>query len=499
LERGAEGDVALLAPGRPQLTYSRLRAQVGRVAESLGAFGFRPDDRIAVVLSNGPELATAFLGVSCATTCAPLNTAYRAEEYEFYLSDLGARGVIVSAGDESEAPWAARRLGIPVIELSAYDDGPAGTFELDAPHVAQGTSGLPARDPDDVALVLHTSGTTARPKLVPLRQRNLAASANHVANTLGLSPHDRSLNVMPLFHIHGLVGVVLASLMAGSTVVCSPGFNPFTFYKWAKEFRPTWYSAVPSMHQAILARSSHNMDVVADLPLRFVRSSSAALAPRVIAELEDVFGVPAIDSYGMTEAAHQITSNPLPPDNRKPGTVGAAAGPDVAIMDERGTILAPGKTGEVVIRGPNVTSGYENAPEENVRAIVLGWLRTGDQGAIDHDGYLRLSGRLKEIINRGGEKVSPVEVDAVLLDHPAVAQAAAFPKPHRSLGEEVAAAVVLRDGQTIDPQELRKFVAEHLASFKVPRKIVFVDEIPKGPTGKLQRSVLAEKLGLTGE
>jgi oxalate---CoA ligase len=495
LEAGSGKDVALRAPGRPSLTYERLRSHIGQVMEWLGSLGVARTDRVAIVLPNGPELATTFLSVASAATSAPLNPAYRAEEYEFYLNDLGARALIVGTDDESEAPRVAKKLGVPIIELAVPDDAPAGVFELQGSAGGR-RGGVSEPDPDDVALVLHTSGTTGRPKVVPLRHRNLTASAGHISRTLSLTPEDRCLNVMPLFHIHGLVGVVLASLLSGAEVACSPGFSAFTFFKLVKEFVPTWYSAVPSMHQAILTRAGRHSDVIENAPMRFVRSSSAALAPRVMSELEATFGAPAIDSYGMTEASHQMTSNPLPPSDRKPGTVGKAAGPEVAIMDDHGKILAPGDTGEVVIHGPNVTTGYENAPEANAQAMTSGWLRTGDQGSFDDDGYLRLSGRLKEIINRGGEKISPVEVDAVLLEHPAVAQAAAFPTPHRYLGEDVAAAVVLREGQTVDLQDLRTFVADHVAAFKVPRKIIVVNEIPKGATGKLQRSGLAQQLGL---
>jgi acyl-CoA synthetase (AMP-forming)/AMP-acid ligase II len=233
--------------------------------------------------------------------------------------------------------------------------------------------------------------------------------------------------------------------------------------------------------------------------LRLVRSSSAALAPQVMARLEAVFRAPVIEAYGMTEAAHQMASNPLPPRQRKPGSVGVAAGPEVAIMDPAGRLLAAGETGEVVIRGDNVTSGYLANPQANAAAFSEGWLRTGDQGWMDEDGYLRLTGRLKEIINRGGEKISPREVDEALLDHPAVAQVVTFALPDEKLGEEVAAAIVLRDGAAATEAEIRDFARARLAAFKVPRRVVFVPEIPKGPTGKMQRIGLAEKLRLPGQ
>jgi acyl-CoA synthetase (AMP-forming)/AMP-acid ligase II len=301
---------------------------------------------------------------------------------------------------------------------------------------------------------------------------------------------------MPLFHIHGLMAATLASLAAGAQVSCTPGFNALRFFGWLDEVRPTWYTAVPTMHQAILARAERNREILARSRLRLIRSSSASLPPQVMAELEAAFGAPVIESYGMTEAAHQMASSPLPPRPRKPGLVGVAAGPEVAIMDEAGALLPAGTIGEVVIRGPNVTPGYESNPEANFRAFTHGWFRTGDQGVLDEDGYLRLTGRLKELINRGGEKIAPLEVDEILMDHPAVLQVVTFGMPHPMLGEEVAAAVVLRDGHAATERELRDFAAARLADFKVPRRVVVVPEIPKGATGKLQRIGLAARLGL---
>jgi acyl-CoA synthetase (AMP-forming)/AMP-acid ligase II len=313
---------------------------------------------------------------------------------------------------------------------------------------------------------------------------------------LELAPGDVCLNIMPLFHIHGLIAATLASLSAGAAVCCTPGFNAFRMFAWLEEVKPTWYTAVPTMHQAILQLAPRNAGIIQSARLRFIRSSSASLPAPVMQALEETFNVPVIEAYGMTEAAHQMAANPLPPAPRFPGAVGIAAGPEIATMDADGNLLAPGELGEVVIRGRNVTTGYENNPKANAENFVAGWFRTGDQGIIDEHGYLRLTGRLKEQINRGGEKVSPLEIDAVLLDHPAVAQCLAFAVPHDKLGEDVAAAIVLREGAEATEHELRDFAAVRLAQFKVPRTIVFLDEIPKGATGKLQRIGLAAKLGL---
>jgi oxalate---CoA ligase len=498
LRLGTDDAPAISAPGRPALSYRNLRALISHTLDTLNCWGIGRNDRVAIVLPNGPEMATCFVACAHGTASAPLNPAYRAEEFEFYLSDLNARALIVEAGSTSPAVEVAQRLGVQVIDLVGDPAGPAGQFRLRA------RGNMPAADcdhggfadPSDVSMVLHTSGTTSRPKIVPLSQANLAASATHIRNTLQFTARDCGLNIMPLFHIHGLIAGVLAPLSAGSQVFCTPGFNALKFFAWMDEAHPTWYTAVPTMHQAIVARASHNAEIIRRNPLRFLRSSSSSIPPQVIAELEAIFKAPLIEAYGMTEATHQMASNPLPPGVRKPGSVGLAAGPEIAIMDSAGKLLPRGATGEIVIRGPNVTAGYESNSKANAEAFTDGWFRTGDQGTMDAEGYVSITGRLKEIINRGGEKISPREVDEILMDHPAVTQVVCFGMPHPKLGEEVAAAVVLREGSVANERELQNFVAQRAADFKVPKKILLLDEIPKGATGKLQRIGLAEKLGL---
>jgi acyl-CoA synthetase (AMP-forming)/AMP-acid ligase II len=496
LARADAGATAIAAPGRPSLSYGGLRALVDRALATLNSLGIGRNDRVGIVLANGPEMATCFFSAACGVTTAPLNPAYRAEEFEFYLSDLNAKALIVEHDSTSPAVDVARKLGLRLIDLHAGQL--AGDFNLKArgPEVATPAAQWGPAQIGDQSMLLHTSGTTSRPKIVPLSQRNLCASATHIANTLRFTAADRGLNIMPLFHIHGLIAGVLAPITAGSQVFCTPGFNALKFFAWMDEAAPTWYTAVPTMHQAILSRASKNTEVIKRHPLRFIRSSSSSMPPQVIRELEGVFGAPLIESYGMTEAAHQMASNPLPPAVRKPGSVGLAAGPEVSIMDESGELLPRGAVGEIVIRGPNVTAGYENNPKANAEAFSNGWFRTGDQGVMDSDGYVSLTGRLKEIINRGGEKISPREVDEILMDHPAVAQVVCFGMPHAKLGEEVAAAVVLREGQQATERDLQAFVGQRVADFKVPKRILFMEEIPKGATGKLQRIGLAAKLGL---
>jgi acyl-CoA synthetase (AMP-forming)/AMP-acid ligase II len=490
-----DGAAAIRAPdGRPTLSHAALADLAAATVAWLNAHGIGRNDRVGIVLPNGPEMAAAFLCIGAGATTAPLNPAYRAEEFDFYLSDLNAKAIVLPKGEGGPAREVAERRGIAILELAPGEAAGAFTLSGGAP----GQAAKPGMaEPADIALVLHTSGTTARPKIVPLTQANIAASARHIGTTLRLSPADACLNIMPLFHIHGLIAAVLSSIAAGGAVICTPGFDALRFFRWLDEERPTWVTAVPTMYQAILSRAERNRDIIARARLRFLRSSSSSLPGPVMRELEAVFGCPLVESYGMTEASHQMASNPLE-GVRKPGLVGLPAGPEIAIMDEDGALLPQGAVGEVVIRGPNVTAGYENNPEANAKAFTKGWFRTGDQGMFDPDGYLMLTGRLKELINRGGEKVSPLEVDGVLSAHPAVAQVLTFAMPHAKLGEEVAAAVVLREGATLTERELRDFASKHLADFKVPRKVVFLPEIPKGATGKLQRIGLAEKLGLAG-
>lgn len=494
--RRSPAAAALLAPDRRESSYSDLRHQSEYVVGHLNGIGVGRNDRVAVVLANGPELASAFISVAAAATCAPLNPDYCEAEFDFFLSDLDARALLIRHAAGSPARDVARKRGIPIVELFADKSQPAGTFSLAAVSPASAVNLEPVATgfarPEDDALVLHTSGTTSRPKLVALTHANLLTSADNVRKVLELTPADRCLNVMPLFHIHGLVAGVLASLAAGAGIVCTPGWNQTEFFHWLATFRPTWYTAVPTIHQSVLAASRQG--VPSRHSLRLIRSSSASLPPVLLHGLEGAFNVPVIEAYGMTEASHQMCSNPLPPAERKPGSVGLPAGPDVAVIDEAGNLQGTNVIGEIVIRGGNVTSGYENNPAANQAAFTNGWFRTGDQGYRDQDGYFFLTGRLKELINRGGEKISPREVDEALLAHPAVAQAVAFAVPHPRLGEDIAAAVVLRTPLSATDRELRDFLLERLTAHKVPSRFVFVDAIPKGPTGKLQRIGLFEVL-----
>jgi acyl-CoA synthetase (AMP-forming)/AMP-acid ligase II len=463
------------------ITYESLRRQIMGMAEDLAGMGIRKGDRVANVLPNGFPTIVAFLAGAIAGTAAPLNPAYRFDEFTFYLEDTTAKVLLVPPEGAEDARKAAEHLKIPIYVVQMDEQGNVSIV------------GAPKRvpvartEPDDVALVLHTSGSTGRPKRVPLKHKNLAVSCRNIAETYQLKANDVSLCVMPLFHIHGLVASTLSTFLTGGTVVVPSKFNPMSFWRTLREHGATWYSCVPTIHQLSTARLNEKPEGIEKL--RFVRSCSSALSPALKEKLENLLQVPVLEAYGMTEASHQMCSNPLPPRESKAASVGPGTGVKVGIMDEDGTLLPSGTLGEVVIQGPNVIEGYENNPEANAKSFTNGWFRTGDQGMIDGEGYLHLTARIKELINRGGEKIAPLEIDEVMMTHPCVAEAVAFGMPHPTWGEEVAIAVVLKEPQT--EAMLMEHCKKHLADFKVPKKILIVDKIPRTATGKIQRRAVA--------
>jgi acyl-CoA synthetase (AMP-forming)/AMP-acid ligase II/thioesterase domain-containing protein len=491
---GSSDAAALAAPGRIPLTYAALYAQIHRGVRALNELGVGRGDPIAVLLPQGPEMAVASLAVAAGAVAAPLSPALRESDLEYSFSALDVRAVILQTDVDSPARAIARARGIPIIELSPLPGGSAGEFVLRGDGLPQHSPGG-FSGPDDLGLMLSTSGTTSRPKIVPLSHRNFCSAADNTRASLELTERDCCLNVMPLFHGHGLIAGVMASMMAGASVVCAPGFDALKFFAWMDEFRPTWYTAVPTMHQAVLAEAPRHREIIARTPLRFIRSASAPLPLPLMAELEEVFNVLVTESYGLSEAL-QLTNTPLDLHKRKLGSLGMPGTSEVAIMNQAGKVVGPGEPGEIVCRGPILMAGYFNDAAANERCFTNGWFRTGDLGFLDSDGHLYMTGRLKELINRGGEKVSPQEVDQALMDHPAIVQATTFGIPDPALGEEVAAAVVLRPGMPATAAEIRQFAVTRLAEFKVPRRVLIVPSIPTGPTGKLLRRELAEQLGL---
>ncbi len=486
-----DDNVALTSETNSKLLYGELKLFVNKISRQLAGNGITNKDRAAIILPNGPYMASSFLAISSYMSAAPLNPAYKTNEYEFYLKDLSPKIVIVEPNSKNNVIEVAKKLKIPICEIKIQKDSPPGLFDL-----FEKSSEYSLPEENDEALVLHTSGTTSRPKIVPLTNKNIFSSAVNISKSLELSEIDHCLNIMPLFHIHGLIAILATSMKVGASVCASNGFNAIKFLELAKSEKITWYSGVPTMHQAILLRTEKNLELAKDLKLRFLRSSSASLPPAVFKKLNSIFKCPVIEAYGMTEATHQMTSNPLPPKIQKPGFVGIPAGPDVCIMDDNDKILNQGEVGEVCIKGNNVTLGYDNNPEANKKSFSNGWFRTGDQGYFDQDGYLKISGRLKEIINKGGEKISPLEVDNILMDHPLIEQAVCFGYKDKMLGEEIAAAIIVKKGQNCSEIDVKNYAEEKLAKFKIPKKIFFVNEIPKGATGKLQRNILAKNFGL---
>jgi len=493
LDRGRDRDAAIAVPDGPTLIYAQLREMVHDASLRLVSCGVRPSDRVAMVFPNGPEAIVLFLATARVATACPLNSAYKEAEFRFFLEDTGARFLLVPPGDGADARRALPE-GSTVIEADIDDAGRLG-LESKGPHPTlprkRGREIELARSPDATALVLHTSGTTSRPKRVPLRHRNLTASVANIVEHYRLGPEDVSLCVMPLFHVHGLLASALATLASGGTLAVPRRFAPMMFWPIARQVRPTWFTASPTPHQLILMRSAEKRPAGTER-LRFVRSCSSALSPELMSRMEERFGVPVLEAYGMTEASHQMSSNPLPPGRRIPGSVGRGTGVEIAVLDEAGSMLPSEEAGEVGIRGPNVIDAYENNPEANAASFSNGWFRTGDLGTLDGDGYLRLLGRIKELINRGGEKIAPREIDEALESHPAVKEAVCFGVPHSTWGEEVAAAVVL--SQPVSEKELMAYCRGRLAEFKIPKKVHIVESIPRTPTGKVQRRFVAEQL-----
>ena len=489
LDNQPAGKSSVLILGGPTISYGELRDEVERVAETL-ANVVTPRQAISIVLPNGLEFLVAFLAVARAgAIAAPLNAAYTLDEFKFFIEDADSQLVILPEGDHPGRN-AAGQLGIPTLDAALDTDGKVrlsrNGSELTERRDVSGPS------PDDVALFLHTSGTTSRPKGVPLTHSNLLASLKNIGDTYSLTPDDVAMVVMPLFHVHGLIGVALSTLSTGGSIVVPSRFSASRFWHEQSATGATWYSAVPTIHQILLMRA--NEDNAPSESFRFIRSCSAALAPSVFNDLEARFGAPVLEAYGMTEASHQMASNPLPPGDRRPGAVGAGTGVEIAIMDDRGGLLDSDQTGEVVIKGPNVTLGYHNNPMANEEAFTNGWFRTGDQGLLDMDGVLTLTGRIKELINRAGEKISPLEVDAVLLQHPCIAEAVCFGVPDVKYGEAVQAAVVLSN--TVSESDVRSFCAGYLADFKVPDRVYLVESLPRTATGKIQRRNVAAQFAL---
>ncbi|KAK4448245.1 putative peroxisomal-coenzyme a synthetase [Podospora aff. communis PSN243] len=499
---GENGAVAVIVPARPgadavTVSYGNLVAEIASFQRKLAAIGLGLGSPVSIATVNSYEFIVSFLAAAWQRSiAAPLNPAYKQDEFEFYIEDVKSAIILVPKGayqSESPAVKAARKFKAAIAEC--YWDAGKKEVALDVKELGQ-LEGKPAQPvlkavPEDVALVLHTSGTTSRPKVVPLSHRNLTRTMSNIKATYQLTPADRTMLVMPLFHVHGLLCGLLAPLYSGGSLVVPPKFSATDFWRDFTTHKANWYTAVPTIHQILLKNPTPS-----PLPqIRFIRSCSSPLSPTVFHALEATYRAPVLEAYAMTEAAHQMTSNPLPPAKRKPGTVGVGQGVEVVILNDAGDPVPRGSEGEICIKGENVTTGYLNNPTANASAFTQsGHFRTGDQGRLDEDGYVVITGRIKELINKGGEKISPIELDNAITRHPAVSEAVSFAIPDEMYGQEVAVAIVLKSGARLESEELKAWVGERLAKFKVPKKVYFTDVMPKTATGKIQRRIVAEEM-----
>jgi acyl-CoA synthetase (AMP-forming)/AMP-acid ligase II len=464
---------AIIIPGNPALTvsYKKLSADVKAFQQKLANVGVTAQAAVSIALPNTYEFIVSFIAASWQRAiAAPLNSAYKQSEFEFYIDDLSSAIALVPKGAfaaDAAAVRAARKYNAAIAEC--YYNGNEVVLDVkEHGKLAGKTAPLESAQPDDVALVLHTSGTTGRPKAVPLTHRNLLRTMKNIQGTYQLTPKDRTMLVMPLFHVHGLLAGFLAPLASGGSVVVPPKFSASVFWQDFAEHKANWYTAVPTIHQILLKNP-----LPSPLPqIRFIRSCSSPLSPKTFHELEKALSAPVLEAYAMTEAAHQMTSNPLPPAQRKPGSVGLGQGVDVKILDDAGNEVPQGKEGEICIRGENVTKGYLNNPSANASSFTTnGFFRTGDQGKKDSEGYVFITGRIKELINKGGEKISPIELDNTIAQNPAVSEAVSFAIEDEMYGQDVGLAIVVKEGQALSAGELKAWLADRVAKFKMPKKV----------------------------
>ncbi|KAI2625853.1 acetyl-CoA synthetase-like protein [Hypoxylon sp. NC1633] len=497
---GTVSSVAVIIPSKPNpltVSYNDLLAECSSFQRKLAAIGITTRSPVSIATANSYEFIVSFLATSWQRAiAAPLNPAYKQEEFEFYIEDIKSAIVLVPKGAyaaNAASVKAARKFNAAVAEC--YWDSAKKEVVLDLKDLGQlkghGKESVLQAHPDDVALVLHTSGTTSRPKVVPLTHRNLTRTMRNIQSTYQLTAQDRTMLVMPLFHVHGLLCALLAPLYSGGSMVVPTKFSASDFWRDFTAHGANWYTAVPTIHQILLRNPAPS-----PLPkIRFIRSCSSPLSPTVFHQLEETFKAPVLEAYAMTEAAHQMTSNPLPPGKRKPGTVGLGQGVQVKILNDAGDEVPQGNEGEICILGENVTKGYLNNPTANASAFAKGgFFRTGDQGKKDEDGYIIITGRIKELINKGGEKISPIELDNVLTRHPSVSEAVSFAIPDDLYGQDIGVAVVLKTGAKLGKDDLRAWINEKLAKFKVPKKVYFTEIMPKTATGKIQRRIVAETM-----
>ncbi|MGW1159524.1 AMP-binding protein [Streptomyces sp. NPDC002519] len=492
-----------VADGSMRLTYQQMGRLAQTLAHELTEAGITRSDPIALYSDNRPEFIVALLAAwTTGAAVVPMDPQLTVPEIHTRLAAVHAKAVLLphrlrdsypAEGDATPA-WAidvgTARTQVALTDIR-HGSSPSRTAPLQPsrnPHQAQGPGH---------ALLLFTTGSTGTPKIVPLTQANLAASVTGIQSTYHLGTDDATLLVMPLFHGHGLVAGLLATLASGGAAYlpATGRFSAHLFWDEITAARATWYTAVPTIHQILLNRAAGEYPAADPPALRFIRSSSAPLAPAVSRRIREQFGAPVIPAYGMTETAHQAASNPLPRDGVcKDASVGLPTGLQIRIIAGNGELAPTGDTGEVCVRGPALTAGYLNDPQASATSFTDGWFHTGDLGHLDFDGYLFLSGREKDMINRGGEKIAPHTVEAVLLSHPAVQDALAFAVPDAKYGEEINAAVILQTGRHATQADLQQHCRGQLSAFEIPKKIHFLDRFPRTTKGDGDRRALAAAL-----
>ncbi len=496
-ERWPERVYALSTERGEPLTFAALRGACDDVRTLLAAHGAGPGDTVSLVMPNGLQTVRLLLGAMAAgLTVNPVNLLSQPTQMQYVLGHSDCRVVCVSPEWEEPVRRILPSLGRPVSLIVVDPDGtlPAvpGPATDDVPIVGSAASDAPP-SPDHVALLMYTSGTTGVPKGVMLTQSNLAANAAAVAAEHALTPDDRVLGVLPLYHINAFSVTMLAPLASGGGVAVAPKFSAARFWQQVAANGCTWINVVPTIISYLIEGPVPPPEATARV--RFCRSASAALAPEHHRAFEQKFGIGIVETMGLTETAAPAFSNPLDATRRRIGSVGRASGCEARVVDAALREVPDGVTGELVIRGPNVMRGYyKNDDATRASFTGDGWLRTGDLGHRDPDGFFFVTGRIKELIIKGGENIAPREIDEVLLLHPAVLEAAAVGLPDRHYGQEVIACIVRRDGVPCSEDELREFCRARLGPYKTPKAIHFVTEMPRGPSGKVQRLKLLDLL-----
>jgi acyl-CoA synthetase (AMP-forming)/AMP-acid ligase II len=487
----------VVTSARTPVSYRDLVRLVDDLAGQLERGGLRPRDRVALRAASNAEFVVALLAASRAgLIVVPLDPALPVGEQRIRSRTAGVRAVLVDDAGSGDTPEPACW---PVAVTAGAQRG-AFEVRLDAATAPEREVCTPAGLRDDDAMIMFTGGTTGMPKMVPWTHDNIAHSVRAIIAGYGLGPRDATVAVMPLYHGHGLMAALLATLASGGTVLLPERgrFSAHTFWDGIDAVGATWYTAVPTIHQILLERSKTERPQTKRAALRFIRSCSAPLTPEAALALRATFCAPVVCAFGMTEATHQVATTGIDPVENPAATtglVGRSTGPEIRIAGTDGQPMPAESVGEVWLRGPTVVRGYLGDPAITAANFSDGWLRTGDLGSLSPAGDLSIRGRIKELINRGGEKISPERVEGVLASHPNVVEVAVFGLPDQMYGETVAAVIVPRESPAPTPDELAEFCRERLAAFEVPATVQETGELPHTAKGSLNRRAVAEQFG----